>query len=146
MTGGADHVLRQPIKIAIDLGGADPDAILEQVLLTLSAYGVIDYRGESMALLSASGRVLVDIVRHPGTTLREVALRLGTTESTVAKQMTNLVRENLIQRTRVGTRNRYKTNAKSLLSHPDSASFIEALMITAQQSTPANGDSAQNGD
>lgn len=139
MTNGFDHPLRKPLS-DIDFEG-DPNEVVEQILKTLAVHGVIQYRGPRISLLSAPGRVLVDVVCHPDTTLREAAVRLGTTESTVVKQMTSLVKENLIERTRVGSRNHYKMNLKSLLSHPDSAGLIQALMIAAETGQSENGDS-----
>jgi hypothetical protein len=42
--------------------------------------------------------------------------------------MTHLVEAGLIERTRVGKRNRYKLNLNNVLQHPDIAALIEAII------------------
>jgi hypothetical protein len=143
--GGSDHILREPLRAAI-AGMDDPDDIIEAVLVCLADNRLIGYRGDELPLLSAAGRVLVDLVRHPTSTLRESSMRLGTTESTVAKQMTNLVRANLIKRTRVGMRNHYEMDVISVLSHPDSATLVDALLLAGGYASTDSGDSAFDSD
>lgn len=124
---GSDHELRKPLRAAI-AGMQEPDEIVEAVLRLLNDRHYISYRGEDLAILAPSGRVLADLAMHPDTTVREIAVRLGVQPQSVTKQMTNLVRANLIERTRVGRSNRYRIPLISLLSHPDIAGILTAVI------------------
>lgn len=124
---GNDHELRRPLRSAID-GIDDPDEIVETVLRLLNDHRYISYRGEELAILAPAGRVLADLAMHPGTTVREIAARLGVRPQSVTKQMTNLVGANLIERTKVGRSNVYRIPLISLLSHPDIAGVLTAVV------------------
>lgn len=125
--GGSDHILRSPLKAAI-AGLSDPEEIVEAVLMVLNAHRYISYRGEAIGLLSPAGRVLADLAMHPDALVKEISTRLGVTESSVTKQMTNLVRANLIERTRLGRKNRYRIPLTSLISHPDIVALLNAVL------------------
>jgi hypothetical protein len=141
--GGSDHVLRRPLTEAIQ-GKSDPKDVIEAVLHCLADYRLINYRGDAVPLLTAVGRLMVDLTRNPDSTLREASVRLGTTESNVGAQMTNLVNSGLIERTRVGMRNHYKMNVEAVLLHPDSAALIDALLFAAGYSADDSGDITPN--
>lgn len=133
-----DHLLKRPLARAI-AGMTDPDEIVAAVMTVLRDFNLVTSRDpDVLPLLSASGRLLIDLTRYPNSTLREASVRLGTTENNVQAQMTKLVRAGLIERTRIGTRNRYKMRAQNVLAHTDSATFLEALLITAGRADAKN--------
>jgi DNA-binding MarR family transcriptional regulator len=128
-----DHILREPlisrIEYQVSLGdGMDAEQVAEAVLNTLNDYGVIQYAPKgTLPLLSASGRVLVCIVANPDATLRELGMMLGVSESTVAKQVAQLVDANLITRTKVKGRNTYRLIAETAVLHADLKRFSETV-------------------
>lgn len=124
---GNDHELRRPLKEAIN-GITDPDEVVEAVLMLLNERHYISYRSHAVPLLGPLGRVLADLALHPQTTVREMAIRIGISQPTVTAHMTNLVKENLIERTKVGRSNRYRIPLISLLSHPDIRGLLTAVM------------------
>ena len=124
---GSDHELRSPLRSAI-AGMSDPDEIVEAVLEVLNDHRYISYRGASLPLLSPAGRVLADLAINPNATVKEMSSRLGVTESSVTKQMTNLVGANLIERTKVGRKNHYRIPLTVLLSHPDITGVLHAVL------------------
>lgn len=140
-TSGHDHPLRKPLRSAID-GMADPDEVVEAILRLLNEHQYISYRSDALVLLSPAGRVLADLVMHPDATVREIAVRLGVRPQSVTKQMTNLVRANLIERTRVGRSNRYRIPLISLLSHPDIAAILTAVLKASKDSSSKTALSA----
>lgn len=125
--GGSSHELKAPLRAAI-AGMSDPDEIVEAVLHLLHDHRMISYRGDFMPMLAPAGRVLADLALHPSATVSEIATRLGVTDSSVTKQMTNLVRVNLIERTRVGRSNHYRIPLTTLLEHPDIAGLLHAVL------------------
>jgi DNA-binding transcriptional ArsR family regulator len=131
LIGGFDHDLKAPLRAAIG-GLTDVDEIVETVLHLLHDHRMISYRGDHLAILGPAGRVLADLALHPEATTSEISVRLGVTNSSVTKQMTNLVRANLIERTRVGRRNHYRLPLTSLLNHPDIAGILHAVIIAGR--------------
>lgn len=128
-----DHVLREPLitriahEISLD-GDTSPEQVAEAVLNTLNEYGVIQYAPKgTLPLLSAPGRVLVCIVANPDATLRELGLMLGVSESTIAKQVAQLVEANLITRTKVKGRNTYRLVAETAVLHADLKRFADTV-------------------
>lgn len=142
-TGGSNSPLRIPLERAI-AGKTDPVEIVDAVLKCLSEHRLINYRGDAVPLLSPNGRILSDLMKNPHTTLREAAIRLGTTESNVSKQMTNLVRAGLVQRTISGSRNKYQINLEMVLSHPDISALLDGIASTAKSTDQSDGDSTMN--
>lgn len=134
---GSSHELKSPLRAAI-AGMTDTDEIVEAVLHLLHDHRMITYRGDFMPMLAPAGRVLADLALHPSATVSEIAARLGVTDSSVTKQMTNLVRANLIERTRVGRQNHYRIPLTTLLQHPDIAGLLHAVLKAAKDSTPNN--------
>lgn len=131
LIGGSDHDLKGPLRAAIG-GLSDPDEIVETVLHLLHDHRMISYRGSYLPILAPAGRVLADLALHPLATVSEISTRLGVTDASVTKQMTNLVRANLIERTRVGRRNHYRIPLTSLLNHPDIAGILHAVVLADQ--------------
>jgi DNA-binding MarR family transcriptional regulator len=127
---GSDHELKAPLRAAI-AGIDDPEQIVEAVLLLLSDHRMISYRSDQLPVLAPAGRVLGDLALHPEATVHEIASRLGVTDSSVTRQMTHLVGANLIQRTRVGRRNRYRIPLIPLLEHRDIAGLLHAVLRAA---------------
>lgn len=141
--GGNNSPLRHPLEVAI-AGKTDPKEIVDAVLKCLSEHRLINYRGDAIPLLTSNGRILSDLMRNPQTTLREVAIRLGTTESNVSKQMTNLVRAGLVQRTNLDSKNRYEIGLEPVLSHPDISALLDAIVSAAEIANHFRSDSALN--
>jgi DNA-binding transcriptional ArsR family regulator len=137
---GSHHHLERPLRAAI-AGLTDPDAIVTAVLELLHDHRMIVYRSDHLPILAPAGRVLADLAVHPDATVSEIAGRIGVTDSSVTKQMTHLVRAHLIERTRVGRRNRYRLPLQPLLEHPDIAAILHAVVLAHQATTtPAHTD------
>ena len=68
-------------------------------------------------LLSNHGHVLVCIAIDPDTRLRDIAARVGITERAVFGIVEDLERGGMIQRLKVGRRNRYLINVDQPLRH-----------------------------
>ena len=136
-----DHGLKEPLVNAIDLqiqmgeiAGQEVTAeqVAETILNTLNEYGYIQYAPKgTLALLSAPGRVLVSVVANPNATLRELGMILGVSESTVAKQIAQLVDSKLITRTKVNGRNTYQIVLEEVVLHPDIRRFADTILRIA---------------
>jgi hypothetical protein len=137
-----EHSLSEPLRAAI-AGYTDPDDIVEAILRCLDAHAVVTYRGDDVSLLSPHGRLLFDLASHPNSSLQEAAFRIGTTESTIAKQMTRLVRTELLERTRSTGRNRYRLRVADTLSHPDVRLALDAIIRAANRAADGVSDSTQ---
>lgn len=72
----------------------------------------------SWTFLSNHGHVLMCLAADPETRLRDVAIRVGITERTVVGIVADLERAGIVERTRVGRRNRYRVNTSARLRHP----------------------------
>lgn len=143
-----DHVLREPlisrIEYEISVGDLNAEQVAEVVLNTLNDYGIIQYAPKgTLPLLAAAGRVLVCIVANPDATLRELGMTLGVSESTVAKQVAQLVDANLIARTKVKGRNTYRLIAENAVLHADLKRFADTVQ-KAFENDP--GDSTTGSD
>ena len=68
--------------------------------------------------LSNHSHVLLCIARDPGTTLREVADRVGITERAVQRIVADLEEGGYLARVKSGRRNRYEVHVDSPLRHP----------------------------
>ena len=64
--------------------------------------------------LTGAARVLAAVVREPGVTIRDVALRCGKTERAVWQQLQELERVGLLRRRREGRRNRYEVDLSAV--------------------------------
>ena len=67
-----------------------------------------------VALLSSTGRVLVEVLRDPNATMREIAHQCGKTERAVWQLLCELERAGLLRRRKHGRRNRYEVNVPAL--------------------------------
>ena len=65
-----------------------------------------------------SGVVLVFLATHPDSPLREAADLIGITERAVQRILTELEEAGIVERERVGRRNRYTLNLDVPLRHP----------------------------
>lgn len=129
---GSDHPLKARLSHAI-AGCETAEDTVEAVMAILHAERFVTYRGEQeLPFLTAAGRVMADLALHPDSSLRELAVRQGTTESTVTRQMTNLVEAGLVERTRVGQRNHYRLNLNRVLNHPEINLLLEAVIVSAR--------------
>jgi|GEM_PF-5764653 len=134
-TGKKEHILLKPLERILE-NAAAPQEAADQILSMLSERGLIQYAPEgTLSLLSAAGRVLVCLLENPGTTIREVAVRLGITEANVGRSVTQLAESNLIARTKVGTKYNYTFNENELEKHPDIRRFYYAIKLRTDLDT-----------
>lgn len=126
--------------IAAALTSVDPElparAIAERVVAALGA-------GEweqAPAILTVSGRVLLDFIVHPGTSLQESADRLGLTSPTVAHVMTSLVGAGWGVRTRSRQRTQYRFDRERVVSHRDIAAVLRAVGTLYVEGTDGTAD------
>ena len=133
-----DHVLRRPLKAAIEsAGSSDPDDLAEVVLQTLNEHKIIAYTPKDLlAILTPAGRVLVIVAENPNVTLREISVALGVSESNVGRSIGKLVSSNVITRTKVNGLNTYEVNSDGGNSHPDIARY--SAVAAYLQSKAAN--------
>ena len=61
--------------------------------------------------------VLIHVLDHPSSTLREIADSAGITERAAVSILRALEEEDIVSRQKEGRRNRYSVNIKALLSH-----------------------------
>lgn len=120
--------------------------LVDEKNLDRAVDGIVDeLRSESkksstVGLLSASGRILMDLMAHPNSSLQDCADRLGMTSPTIAHVMTHLVGSELVVRSRVGNKNRYTFSVDSLTKHSDIILTIRALHRLLVEMGPAAGD------
>lgn len=94
-------------------------------------------RWTTPGILTSQGRVLMDLITHPETSLQQCGDRLGMTSANVGHVMTRVVADGWGVRTRVGRQNAYQFDAATILSHRDSATFLRAIaMLVAQRDEP----------
>lgn len=121
------HILIQPINDALK-DSPNPEKVTEQIMSILSESGIIQYAPKNtLNLLTAPGRVLVCLLENPGSTIREIAVRLGVTENNVGRSVSQLAEAKLIARTKVKNRYVYSFDEKTLLDHPDIRRFYKAI-------------------
>lgn len=68
--------------------------------------------------LSNHGHVLMCLAADPDSRLRDIAVRVGVTERTAFGIVADLEAAGIVERTRVGRRNRYRVNTSARLRHP----------------------------
>jgi hypothetical protein len=126
----SDAELRPAIAAALAtvVNDADTEALADQVIAALNAR---EERAPEPSLLTLNGRVLVDLMTHPDTSLQQAADRLGLTSANVGHAMTRLVGAEWGVRTRVGRQNTYTFDLQRVLSHRDSVAFLRALALAA---------------
>ena len=71
----------------------------------------------SWTLLTAHGRVLVEIARSPESRMVDIAAVVGVTERTAQAIVADLAEAGYLHRERVGRRNRYKINHGHAFRH-----------------------------
>jgi DNA-binding MarR family transcriptional regulator len=71
--------------------------------------------------LTSHGLLLLEVVRSPDGTVRELAERAGLTERQAHRVLADLESEGYIVRERIGRRNRYRVNERAPLRHPTNA-------------------------
>lgn len=130
-----DHVLRKPLEeILNDLDSSKDPA--DAILSMLSERGLIQYAPEgTLSLLSSAGRVLVCLLERPGSTIRDMAVRLGITEANVGRSVSQLAECNVIARTKVKGKYEYTFNEKELEKHPDIRRFYFAIKLRTHLDT-----------
>jgi DNA-binding Lrp family transcriptional regulator len=67
--------------------------------------------------LTNHGLVLIHVIDHPRSTLREIANAVGITERAALSILRALEEEEIISRRKEGRRNRYTVNLAALLRH-----------------------------
>lgn len=75
-------------------------------------------RPGAWTFLSNHGHVLVCLARDPDARLRDVAGAVGITERAVQKIVTDLEAGGVVERQRLGRRNRYQLHPEAPLRHP----------------------------
>ncbi|MGD0114609.1 MAG: winged helix-turn-helix transcriptional regulator [Dehalococcoidia bacterium] len=61
--------------------------------------------------------VLIDVIDHPRSTQRDIALAVGITDRAAFSILRALEEDGMISRQKVGRRNRYSVNVEALLRH-----------------------------
>ena len=84
-------------------------------------------KDREISLLTAPAKVLTTLILQPGITRRAISLYLGITEAAIQKSINSLMTYGLIAKTKVGPRNIYEINEKTLLEHSDISHIISAL-------------------
>lgn len=121
------HVLAKPLKELLK-DAPSPDEVADNILVMLSDSGLIQYAPKNtLPLLSSAGRVMVCLMENPGSTIREIAVRLGVTEANVGRSVSQLAGAKLIARTKVKNRYLYSFDEKTLAQHPDIRRFYDAI-------------------
>lgn len=115
--------MSNPLKRAIeeslrrDLG---VEETAEDIMNILAEARLLAERpANQISLLTVNGRTLYVLMEWPQASLRELATRLGVTESAAQRAISDLIKSGLIRRSKVQGKNRYKVQAEALLSHPD---------------------------
>lgn len=120
------HPARKAIEDSI-LGGGTSQEIADRIMGTLEDMKLIAYSAEAKpSLLTVNGRVLMLIMEYPETSLREIAARIGSTESAASRSIKNLIDAKLIRRQKVRGKNKYVINVDVLLAHSDLRRFYLA--------------------
>jgi len=132
MPSDINHPIASVVKEALASGiegQADLDQMVDLVLKTLDREKLLYYADPGrLPLLNNHGRVLVAILEDPGITQRALSVYLRVSESNVQKSLKLLLKDGVIQKTRVGNRNKYKFNDELGFSHPDVRRILECLV------------------
>lgn len=128
------HVLSRPLEATV-ADGLDRDLtageLTHEILTRLSEMGVIAYAPKgTLSLLTPAGRLLIVLMERPEVTMRELGVFLGCTEANVMRAVSQLVKANIITRTKVKGRNRYRFNSSEGFRHPDITRFYAAITRT----------------
>ena len=96
------------------------------------------------AFLSSYAHVLICLAENPQARLREIADRVGLTERTVMRLISQLDEAGFLTRTRRGRRNAYEIAIREPLRHPmEAGCTVERLLRTvldpAEVATPGPG-------
>lgn len=88
--------------------------------------------------LTNHAHVLICLARAPEATLRDVAQRVGITERAVQKILRELELGGIVERRRVGRRNRYRLQLNRPLRHPVEAhrTVADLLAMTLEPGKP----------
>jgi len=90
--------------------------------------------------------VLIHVIDHPRSTLRDIASAVGITERAALSILRALEEDGIISRQREGRRNRYWVNFEALLHHhrqgPYSVKEIANALLRLSQHTPQPTPSA----
>ena len=127
-----EHLLFEPLKVAIDTAlerGQGGEQIADQILRLLDRHRLTVYaRPDQIALLNHHGRTLIAILEDPGITQRALSQYLGVSESNVNMSVKQLLKNNLITKTKVKNKNRYSFNYEHGMHHPDISRLLDTLL------------------
>jgi DNA-binding MarR family transcriptional regulator len=87
--------------------------------------------------LSNHGHVLMCVAADPEARLRDIAERVGITERAVFGIITDLEQAGIVQRTKVGRRNRYRIRLTAPLRHPIESAHTVGELIAAVAPRPS---------
>lgn len=96
-------------------------------------------RAHEWTYLTNHTHVLLCLAHNPDLTLREVADRVGITERAVQNIVSDLIEARVVQRERVGRRNRYRIDPTRPLRHPIEAHRTVADLIRLVRGSRATG-------
>lgn len=127
-----DHFLFEPLRVAIDTAlakGSSGEQIADSILRLLDRHRLTTYaRPDQIPLLSSHGRALIAIIEDPGITQRALSQYLGISENHVNGSVKQLLKNNLITKTKVSGRNSYSFNYQEGLNHPDISRLLDTLL------------------
>jgi DNA-binding MarR family transcriptional regulator len=95
-----------------------------------SNHGQHESSGTRWTFLSNHAHVLLLLAKEPDLRLREIAEQVGITERAVQRIVTDLERDQYIEREKIGRRNRYRVHPELPLRHPLEAHRKIAALIT----------------
>ena len=95
-----------------------------------SNHGQHGSSGTRWTFLSNHAHVLLLLAKDPDLRLREIAELVGITERAVQRIVTDLERDQYIEREKIGRRNRYRVHPELPLRHPLEAHRKIAALIT----------------
>ena len=83
------------------------------------------------AFISSHGAVLIEVVRSPQATVRDLAERARITERQAHRVLNDLCEAGYVTRTRVGRRNEYQVNDQQAMRHPTVAAHRISELLDA---------------
>jgi DNA-binding MarR family transcriptional regulator len=84
----------------------------------MACAGTLRVKDSDWTFLSNHAHVLVCLAENPGARLRDVADRVGITERSAQRLITNLDEAGILTRVKHGRRNNYYINTSAHLRHP----------------------------
>lgn len=121
------HAVRQAVIQSI-VSAEDSDEAADRVMDLLDDMKLVVYSAdETLPLLSSAGKMLMLVMEYPQITLREAAMRLGTTEANARRSMGNLMRRGLVGREKVLRKNVYTVDVAAVLEHSDIRRFLLSI-------------------